>query len=290
MTTDAATPSRSTAQAHLRGLVENMGFEVMPFKGIEGKVLASVPKDVPLSVTTTEAKGIERTLEVAIHLHENGYAVAPHLAARQFIDRAHVERVVGELASAGIDHIFVVGGDVPEPKGEYTEALHLLRAIGETGHRFVQVGVGSYPEGHPLVSDATLKDVLVEKATIADNTVTQMCFDPTVITDWWAGLAAAGAGNLKLRVGLPGPINRQKLIRVSAGIGLGQSARFLQKQNGLWRFFLPGAYNPTKLVKKLAKAQVGAPAPAWGLHIYTFNEVQGATEWRAKLRREVGLS
>lgn len=290
MTTNEATPARSTVQDHLRGLVENMGFEVMPFKGIEGKVTAAVPKDVPLSVTTTEAKGIDRTVEVALHLHEAGYAVAPHLAARQFLDQDHVERIVGQLAAAGVDHIFVVGGDVPEPKGPFTEATHLLRAIGETGHRFGKVGVGSYPEGHPLVDDSTLQSVLVDKAAIADNTVTQMCFDPGVITGWWDQMAAAGAGDLKLRVGLPGPINRQKLIRISAGIGLGQSARFLQKQSGLWRFFLPGAYNPTKLVKKLAKAQVGAATPAWGLHIYTFNEVQGATEWRAKLRREVGLS
>jgi methylenetetrahydrofolate reductase (NADPH) len=87
---------------------------------------------------------------------------------------------------------------------------------------------------------------------------------------------------------MPGPVNRQKLIRISAGIGLGQSARFLQKQSGLlWKFLLPGVYNPTKLVKRLASASEKIGGNIVGLHIFTFNELQGTEQWRQKLLASV---
>ncbi|CCH75442.1 hypothetical protein BN11_70020 [Nostocoides australiense Ben110] len=65
----------------------------------------------------------------------------------------------------------------------------------------------------------------------------------------------------------------------------GLVGRFLQKQHGLWRFFLPGAYDPTRLLKGLAAA---APLVT-GIHVVTFNEFAGAEEWRRTLRRDVGL-
>jgi len=84
---------------------------------------------------------------------------------------------------------------------------------------------------------------LNDKAAYAHRVVTRMCFDPVVTTGWAQHIARDGVA-LQVIAGMPGPVNRQKLIRISASLGLGSSARFLQKQHGLWRFFLPGAYNP----------------------------------------------
>jgi len=125
---------------------------------------------------------------------------------------------------------------------------------------------------------------LNDKAAYAHRVVTRMCFDPVVTTGWAQHIARDGVA-LQVIAGMPGPVNRQKLIRISASLGLGSSARFLQKQHGLWRFFLPGAYNPTRLLKGLAAA---APLVT-GIHVVTFNEFAGAEEWRRKLRRDVGL-
>ena len=276
------------SKEHLRHLVATMGFEVIPFKSAEDKVLASVDTSVPLTVTTTVAKGIERTVEAATHLQKSGFDAAPHLAARLFRDDAHVADVAQQLRDAGIRRVFVIGGDAPEPVGEFADALGLLESIARTGHRFDQVGIGGYPEGHPNFSDAVASRALVEKAPHADRVITQMCFDPMVTTSWAQRMQADGA-TLEFHAGLPGPVTRQKLIRISASLGLGQSARFLQKQSGLWRFFLPGAFNPTKLLKRLAVAQPEGKAVIDGVHIFTFNEFAAAEQWRLKLRREVGL-
>ncbi|WP_431874205.1 methylenetetrahydrofolate reductase [Amycolatopsis sacchari] len=264
-------------------LVHAMSYEVMPFKNTERDVLEYVPTSVPLTVTVTEAKGIGATLDLAERLLGHGYRVAPHLPARQFTDDAHVADVVARLRESGFRSVFVVGGDAPKPAGRFTDAYSLLQAMDELGHPFEEVGVGGYPEGHAKIPQEALDLALKQKAPLATRILTQICFDAGTTANWAAGLAKDGIG-LPIYVGMPGPVNRQKLVRISAGIGLGQSARFLQKQQSLfWRFLLPGGYNPTKLAKRLAAAAPKVDANIRGLHIFTFNELRGTEQWRQRL-------
>ena len=89
---------------------------------------------------------------------------------------------------------------------------------------------------------------------------------------------------LPIRVGLPGVVSRQKLVRISAGLGLGQSARFLLKQQSLfWRFFLPGGYHPGRLTRRLAPHLEQPDAHLEGFHFFTFNEVASTEAWRRSL-------
>jgi methylenetetrahydrofolate reductase (NADPH) len=80
-------------------------------------------------------------------------------------------------------------------------------------------------------------------------------------------------------------VNRQKLVRISARLGLGQSARFLRRQHHLlWRLVLPGGYRPTRLANQLGAA---ATNNIRGLHIFTFNELRGTEQWRRRLLGEL---
>jgi methylenetetrahydrofolate reductase (NADPH) len=83
---------------------------------------------------------------------------------------------------------------------------------------------------------------------------------------------------------MPGPVSRQKLVRISARLGLGQSARFLRKQRGLlWRFLVPGGYHPTRLARRLGSAVIRTSNNIRGLHIFTFNELARTESWRREL-------
>jgi methylenetetrahydrofolate reductase (NADPH) len=105
-----------------------------------------------------------------------------------------------------------------------------------------------------------------------------MCFNPAATTSW-AREVRSGGVHLPIRIGLPGAVTRQKLVRISAGLGLGPSARFLLKQHNLfWRFFLPGGYRPDRHVEALAPS-FGDPGLA-GFHFFTFNEVARTQAWR----------
>lgn len=270
-------------RSHLVDLVRNISYEVMPFKNTERDVLLSVPTEVPLTVTVTETKGIDATLDLTERLARRGYAVSPHLPARQFVDAHHVADVIARLTESRIRSVFVVGGDAPKPAGTFQDAYSLLRVMEELQHPFETVGIGGYPEGHAAISQDALELALEQKAPLATRVLTQICFDASTTANWAAEVAATGV-DLPVYVGMPGPVNRQKLMRISAGIGLGQSARFLQKQQSLlWRFLLPGGYNPTKLAKQLGAAVPKTGGNIRGLHIFTFNELRQTELWRQRL-------
>jgi methylenetetrahydrofolate reductase (NADPH) len=274
---------RATAReqrAALARALRNASYEILPFKKTEESVLAHVPKDVALTVTTTEARGLDTTLDLTVRLCEHGYAAAPHLAARLVRDQAHLTDIVARLREAGVESVFVIGGDAPEAAGEFPDALSLLQRLDDIGHPFRTVGIGGYPEGHGTISDELIEKALLEKSPHASQVVTQLCFDADTILRWARRVRADGVAT-PIRVGIPGVVSRQKLVRIAAGLGLGPSARFLSKQqNMLWRFFLPGGYNPKKLVEALAPQLGGADHGVEGFHVFTFNELEKTEAWR----------
>jgi methylenetetrahydrofolate reductase (NADPH) len=268
--------------AVLADVLRNITYEVLPFNNTEETALAHVPKDVAMTVTTTEARGLGPTIELASVLRQHGYRTAPHLAARLVRDQAHLTDIVAQLRDAGVDSVFVIGGDAAEPAGDFPDALSLLEGLKESGHTFASVGIGGYPEGHGTISDQLIERALVAKAPYATHVITQLCFDAATTIAWARKVRSRGV-DLPIRVGIPGAVSRQKLIRVSAGLGLGQSARFLKKQqNMFWRFFLPGGYRPNRLVEPLTPAFAQPDNGLQGLHVFTFNDLDGAESWRQR--------
>jgi methylenetetrahydrofolate reductase (NADPH) len=279
-TVRAAPGQRGNADSTLARALRNASYEVLPFRSTEEKVLAHVPRDVALTVTTTEAKGLERTLDMAERLARHGYRAAPHVAARLVRDEAHLADIVARVREAGVDSVFVIGGDAAEPAGPFPDALSLLERLETVGHPFTSVGIAGYPEGHGNIGDELIEQALERKAPHATHVITQMCFDAATTAQWARTVRARGVA-LPIRVGIPGAVSRQKLVRISAGLGLGQSARFLKKQQSMfWRFFLPGGYSPTRLVEKLTPSFGRADNNLDGFHVFTFNELEKTEAWR----------
>lgn len=267
-------------QETLARALRNASYEILPFKRTEAAVLEHVPPDVPLTVTTTEVKGLGPTLDLAVRLSRHGYAAAPHLAARIVRDDAHLTDIVAQLREAGVESVFVVGGDAAEPAGPFPDALSLLQRLDEIGHPFSTVGIGGYPEGHGHISDDLIEKALEQKAPHATQVITQLCFHADTTVDWARTIQARGVA-LPVRVGIPGAVSRQKLVRITAGLGLGQSARFLKKQQSmLWRFFLPGGYSPNRLIRRLTPSFGEPHSNLAGFHVFTFNELEKTEAWR----------
>ncbi|MGN9786049.1 methylenetetrahydrofolate reductase [Nonomuraea sp. ZG12] len=278
-------PTRRQALAQALNAIS---YEILPFGSTEDKVLEHVPAGISMTVTTTEAKGLGPTLDLAQKLAGHGYTVAPHLAARLVRDERHLIDIVAQLREAGIDGIFVIAGDAPTPAGDFHDAYSLLEKLDANGHHFTRIGIGGYPEGHGTISDELIDRAIDLKSTYATHIVTQLCFDADTTTTWARKLKLRGV-ELPIYAGIPGAVSRQKLIRISAGLGLGQSARFLKKQqNMLWRFFLPGGYSPDKLFERLAPRVSEAETNLAGFHLFTFNELEKTEAWRRKLLARVG--
>jgi methylenetetrahydrofolate reductase (NADPH) len=260
-------------------------FEVMPTEGAREQA-AYLPGEATVAVSCSLAKGIGATLALGEELSGRGFRVVPHLSARLVKGESHLGGILRRLDAASIKDVFVVGGDAREPLGPYADALALLSAMAGLGHGFEQVGIAGYPEGHPAIADGALRRALLDKAPLATYIVTQMCFDPGAILDWVAGIRREGVG-LPVYAGIPGVVERKKLVRISLKIGVGDSARFLAKHAGLVASLLKSrVYNPGELVEELAPRAGDEDYGIVGFHAYTFNQVQSTEEWR---RRASGL-
>ena len=254
-------------------------YEVLPFGGIEEAVLEHVPPEVVVTVTTSPKKGLEPTLDLAERIAGHGYEVVPHLAARHVRDLAHLSEIVERMRAAGADDVLVLAGDAEEPAGDFDGSLQLLRALAELGNPFRNVGITGYPESHAFISDATTIQAMFAKEAFATYIVSQICFDPRITASWISAVWERGT-RLPIYIGLPGPVARTKLLRISAQVGVGDSIRFLRKGSGWLRRSLSGSFDPDPLVTGLA-ASFGQEQPnVGGFHIFTFNQVANTERWR----------
>ena len=98
--------------------------------------------------------------------------------------------------------------------------------------------------------------------------------------EWLVRRREAGV-TLPCHLGVPGAVDRTKLLTISIRLGIGHSARYLKKnRTSVIRLLSPGGYNPNKLVAPLAS--VAEELDIAGIHCFTFNAVDTTEDWRRK--------
>ncbi|MGF1664724.1 MAG: methylenetetrahydrofolate reductase [Acidimicrobiia bacterium] len=264
-------------------LLDGVIFEIIPMKNAFEKAV-DLPAGALVSVTASAAKGMEATVELSEQLAARGYRVIPHLSARLTKSQIELEGHVERLTAAGITRAFVVGGDADDP-GEFFDAMALIRGLEKIQHPFTEVGVTGYPEGHPVISDGQLEAALLEKQPHASYIATQMCFDATKIGNWLSARRAAGA-HLPVIVGIPGAIETVKLMTIGARIGVGSSLKYLAKnRRSVAKLLRPGTFTPDDLIDDLGQIAEDPATNLVGLHLFTFNQVEGTLEWLQGVER-----
>ena len=256
--------------------------EVFPARGIE-KELELLPAGSYVAITCSPRKGIEATLALCERLSRRHLRIVPHISARLVIDEAHLRDVLRRLDALRVTSIFVTGGDVPEPRGEFSSSLEVLRAMAEIGHEFDEVGVAAHPEGHPFVDDRELLNALREKQKFATYLVTQMCFDAEATIRWLGDIRARGI-RLPAWIGLPGVAQRTKLLAISLRIGVGESVLFVRKHKRLLGRMLGNReYRPDDLLRGLAPYLSAPDYGISGFHLFSFNQVDRTERWRREV-------
>ena len=275
----------SADREHRRELLSTARFEVIPLNNLANQ-LPHFPSASPVSVTASPAKTLEDTWALSRELFDLGLRPVPHLAARMVTSKKHLQTLLAQLQEFGASELFLVGGDAPEPFGPFTDSLQVLETILELEHGLEHIGVTAYPDGHAFISAGTLSESLRRKqellvaGKVSGHAATQMCFDPEAIRVWLTDERNTGL-TLPVHLGIPGVVERTKLLTVGARLGVGASLRFLKKNRStLARMFAPGGYDPNKLLIPLASDL--KPLKVEGLHICTFNQVENTVEWRQK--------
>ena len=269
--------------ARVAPLLQRPRYEVFPAKSTEETVLEWVPTDLTVTVTASPAKGLDPTLDLTERLTARGYRVVPHVSARLVRDDAHLADIVARLTACGVDDVFVPAGDADPPAGRFDSALALLDRLAELGRPFARVGVTGYPESHPRIDDDITIQAMWDKRQHAAYLVSNLCFDPATLRHWIRRVRARGV-TMPMFIGIAGPVDRARLLRMATKAGVAESARFLTGHTEwLLRLGTPTGYNPSRLLERTGATLADPASVVEGLHVFTFNQVRQTEQWRRSL-------
>lgn len=272
----------SVPSRDMQRLVRQMCFELVPIKSVDQAIL-DLPVGAPVSITCSPVKGIAATLELSARLIDLGHPVVPHIAARLVEGPRHATDLARWFKQHGATEILIIGGDSEKPT-HYSESLPFMRDFLDADSGVQTLGFAAYPDGHALINEQKLHEVLRAKqdllasAGVNGLASTQMCFDAGKIRSWLRSERESGF-TVPVNLGVPGVVDRAKLMKMGMRLGVGASMRYLRKnRDSLTRLFAPGGYDPTKLIADLAPdaEQLGII----GVHSYTFNSIAATASWQ----------
>ncbi len=271
----------------MRALVENAALELIPMKSLDEAVRALRPAS-RISMTCSPAKSIEATLDETERLVALGHTVTPHISARMVQSDEHLRSIAARVEEIGVTEIFVVAGDA-DPHGVFFDAIEFLEAFLALDPAVTHIGYTAYPDTHPLIDEQQLHDALHRKQALilgsgrTAHVTTQMCFSAEQIRTWLQGERDAGF-TVPVHLGLPGVIDRAKLMTMGMRLGVGTSLRYLSKnRKSLSKLMTQRAFQPDQLLRPMAQDfdQLGIE----GLHLFSFNQVATTEEWRDRTLR-----
>ena len=274
-----------------RAMIERMRYEVMPIGSLE-VAIAELPPGAAVSVTCSPTKGIATTQREVVRLNGLGHVAIPHIAARLVEDRAQVRQLAAWCREYGIDELFVIAGDSPGAAGPYEGAIQLIADLLEADPGVAAIGVAGFPDGHPLIDAETLTEQLLAKrdllasAGVGGWVTTQMCLDAETTLRWLGAMRASGM-DLPVHLGVPGLVERKRLLAMGTRLGVGASMRFLRKNRSIVRI-AARRYDPTELIAAVAAEAEALDVEA--IHVFTFNSVRETRQWHEGLRSSVGVA
>ncbi len=278
--------ARGPAPAEVRRLVAATRFELVPMKGVD-EAIEALPEASSVSVTCSPAKGIPATLDLTARLLDLGHHPIPHISARMVEGPDEVFKLAAWIREHGLRELFVVGGDAEQPHGPYADGLSFLRDLlgarprARTDRR---ARVSRRPPVHrPLgaarraarQAGADHRGRRQRRGVHAD--VLRRRSHPQ-----WLQEERSHGLTLPIHLGVPGVVDRARLMRMGARLGVGTSLRYLSKNRAtVVRMLAPGGYDPTDLVR--AMAPDAESLGIVGLHSFTFNSVADTAKWRDTL-------
>jgi methylenetetrahydrofolate reductase (NADPH) len=249
----------------------------------DAAVIASMlPVAASVFVNHLPRHALADTLETLMALHRVGLQAVPHIAARRVESREELRDFLRRATrNAGVQRVLVIGGDMERAVGPYQDALSLLAdgLVAEAGIR--EIGVASYPEGHPRIAKAELEQALTAKLELIDQqgggafAVTQFSFAPIRIVEHCIELDRRHP-NLPVLVGMPGPTSIGRLLQFAQRCGVSASLRALQAQ-GMGAVRLITHTDPGEQLIMVARhCATSAGRNIVGVHLFSFGDAKRA--------------
>lgn len=279
----------------LAAYADKFSFEIFPQKKAIGE-LACLPPKTKVSIACSSKKGfdgLKAVLDFADQVKEKKLYAIPHITARLIADDKQAREIGERLKSQNPEtqksgEIFCLAGDSERPAGKYVSSIDLLRELHGMGFRYDKVYVAGYPEGHPVIRDDVLLSALKGKQEFAYETdtkmqiVTQLSFNPDRIIEWIEMIRAEGI-NLPVKVGIPGQVSVEKLLKFMIELGIDTSLKFLRYCNIKYGRLLANYKAEELPLEIIDQAEQSGQNLISGFQIYTFNSIEESANWQKKI-------
>jgi methylenetetrahydrofolate reductase (NADH) len=261
--------------------------EITPSEESRLPELARVlPTGSALYIAHTPNAGFDQVIHAALAVRRAGFLATPHIAVRRVPSAQTLRAALAELRAGGIEHILLIAGDAPQPLGEFSGTLDVLksRILEESG--ITRIGVAGHPEGHTAVPAALLWEALDAKQAFAARTglsmhiVTQFGLNGASFSPWARELARRRI-HLPVRVGIAGPAPIAKLVHFAIQCGIGAAVRTLTRNLGAAAHFAGLATSPDQHLLSLLGAAVSAQIVA--PHFFAFGGALETARWMQKV-------
>jgi methylenetetrahydrofolate reductase (NADPH) len=292
----AAANLRSEAIADCAAeLVACGSVELTPEHASDARALGELlPSGTKVYVNHLPRHPLTATLPALEAVRAAGLEPVPHVAARRTASRQELKTFLEHaVRDAGVCKVLLIGGDDAQPAGPYTDSIAPLAegVLADCGVR--EVGVAGYPEGHPRIPGAALAEALERKLGLAADqgiaayVVTQFSFAPSRVVEYCAELAAR-LPRVPVYVGMAGPTDAGRLLRLAHRCGVSASLRALRAQGmGMVRLVThtdPGVQLAALAHYCLARASCNVV----GAHLFSFGGALGTAQWMHRMIAKQG--
>ena len=228
-----------------------------------------IPLGTLVYVAHIEGTPIEKMVETAKKINDQGFCAMPHFPARIIKDKNVLEDWISRYKNeANVSNALLIAGGANKPYGEYNSSIQLIESELFDKADFNNLHIAGHPEGSmdidPDGSTTNVDQALSWKNEFSKRTdanmaiTTQFSFDASSVISWANNIKEAGI-DIPVHIGIAGPAKLQTLLRYSIECGVGASIKIIQKRAmDLTKLLLP--YKPTNIITELATYKANNPS------------------------------
>ena len=284
-----------TINTNFKDFISGYSIEVLPRSAAKIDSFRDVlPKNTRVYIAHLETEDISAMVATAKRIHDEGFAVMPHIPARIISNKEMLHDWISMYQNeAGVDEALLLAGGLKKPAGDFNSSMQLIESGLFDQAGFKRLHIAGHPEGNkdidPSGGNKNVSEALSWKQEFSQRTdasmaiATQFCFDADVVKKWADSIKANGI-DIPIHIGIAGPAKLQTLLKFSVECGIGASMKILtNRAKDITKLLLP--YKPTQILNELAAYKSENPElNIEQVHFFPLGGIKKTADWVSEVQ------
>jgi methylenetetrahydrofolate reductase (NADPH) len=290
---DTDYPNKIVDKTFLQALLSGFSIEITIKEAAKiGNFCDHLPMGTEVYIVATLSTKPNDVVDLAKRLRDEGMIPVPHIAVRAVPSIEVLDRWIRRLSlEADVTAALIIaGGNYDSPAGPLASSMDLVKSGVMEGNGIGDLRFAGHPEGHPVISQPELMEILLEKQNygkqeqLKTSLVTQFFFDFAPVAEWEKQLVRCGV-HMPIRIGFHGVASLLSLIRQARYCGVGASIEVLARQPAKM-LKIATLTTPDRLIHSLASHSVEFEHTLFaGCHFFPLGNFEKTAAWISAIVR-----